>query len=176
MELVKYGVDPAVARMVATRLTKYGAAYLSPDGLEVMRAVMTRVNAERGQNRKTHCKRGHLYTSQTERIGQRGRRSCRTCARDLRRARRRARPAWIDVAGRGRISILAHDRFHVRELRRLRAVIVAAHPDKGGTSQRFIKARLAQDKFLSMERGWYASYGLDVPGARKAQTPQKRSA
>jgi phage terminase large subunit-like protein len=50
-------------------------------------------NTRRGRNhiaanaRKTHCMRGHALSGENVRVGARGRRSCRQCERELRKAR-----------------------------------------------------------------------------------------
>lgn len=81
---------------------------------------------------------------------------------------RRARPRMVAYDG-GRFSVIAHDRFYRRERRRLRATMIAAHPDTGGTSRQFTVARNALDRFLAREARWYAELGLMPPPQRSAR-------
>ena len=73
---------PVPPRLVIDHLCR-NRACCNPDHLE---AVTNAVNTRRGlksalRTPPTHCRNGHLYTSQTERFDRLGRRSCRECAR-----------------------------------------------------------------------------------------------
>lgn len=72
------------------------------------------------------------------------------------------RKGLVEFRG-GFVDRAVHDAFCITEHAHLRGVMIAAHPDKGGTSRRFIVARKALLAFEDAERRWYAQYGLTVP-------------
>ena len=169
---VPYGVPSRVVaarRTWAVRRTRYGPSGTSPDKLLALRArsrLLIRYAIAHRPTRVT-CRQGHLLTPTNTRVSifrdQRNgrwyqRRTCRFCER----ARRCRRPMWIDHAG-VRLSIRVHDHWYYLQLRTLTRVMMAAHPDKGGTSRAFIKAREARQKFFLREVQWYGALGLSVP-------------
>jgi len=121
--------------------------------------------------RSTQCKRGHAFTRQNTSYAwsKRGTRIqvCRACRRLNwhRRRGRDVRPAWALPTSQptARVSIAAHDRFHLREWRKLRDAMIAVHPDRGGTSAQFVQARRAFERFMSAEKKWYAAVNLPPP-------------
>ena len=155
----------AAHRAWATRRSRYGPVGLTDEGRRRL-AVATKRRLQRDGHhgsRKTHCKRGHLFSAANTRL-YRGRRTCRACER-LRNA---DRPAWCVAAG-VRISILAHDRFYRKEMARLRRRMCDEHPDRGGTTQRFMAARKILDAFIKSERAWYAALELKPPRLTESQ-------
>ena len=119
--LIRLGDSPHAAgarAMWARRRTQYG-----PNGLTAEGAAALRKNgAWLPHGRATHCIRGHKYTvANTARAGD-GKQRCRAC-QTLRRHRRR----WAD--------------HQAGKLARLKAAMLRAHPDRGGTHLAFIHAR-----------------------------------
>ena len=95
-----------------------------------------------GRRRKTHCKRGHKLTDANVYLWGPNRRGymvrfCRACTRiRLGRFRqRRTHREWASI-----------------ELASLKAAMLAAHPDRGGTPSAFIRARAAYERFLRKEQ------------------------
>jgi hypothetical protein len=148
----------------AVRRARYGPKGLSPAGREKV-AASCRLVAH-GLRQRTHCRRGHPFSAANTRWV-RGQRTCRTC----RNLARRLRPSWVAVEG-GRLSIVAHDQFYRRRRAELRSILIAAHPDKGGTPAKFIQAKRILDRFLATEGTWYATYGLRPPSRRAHDAPQ----
>lgn len=152
----------------ATKRARYGETGVSPDvSARLSQAVTERVRRNGHHNSaKTTCKHGHPLTGDnvyTYRAANgRWYRQCRACHRRL----MGARPAWVAVDG-CRVSISAHDRFYLREYRRLRAAMIAAHPDKGGTAAQFRKAQSRLAAFEEHEMSWYARAGVAVPQRRR---------
>jgi HNH endonuclease len=87
-EIVKGEIPPG---MVLDHLCR-NPSCVNPNHLEpvtyrenLLRGVgITAINAA-----KTHCPRGHEYTEENTYISKRNQRTCRTCARELQRERRR---------------------------------------------------------------------------------------
>ena len=156
---------------------RYGPSGKSPAGLAAfVRKRKAYLRATLAQRRKTHCLRGHEYNdhntrSVTDPVTGIPHRWCRVCQR-----RRVARPTrgWVTQQINGRwikVSLEAHDRFHFVRLVTLRAALIAAHPDKGGSASRFIRVRARFDQFLQREQCWYADLGLRPPkSVRKSAT------
>lgn len=134
------------------------------DGLtEKEQAHLERIRTKPGECKRprlTHCKRGHRFTKMNTFTTRRGFRQCRTC-RDL---LRRGRPLFVEQGG-VKVYINAHDRFFAHRHRQLRHQMIAAHPDKGGTTRQFMQARSALDRFIREEAMWYAALNLHRPAA-----------
>lgn len=119
-------------RMWARRREHFGPAGFRSAALEGMReSAKMRLAAQGHPNaKKTHCPRGHKFTAaNTYRTGT-GSRTCRACLvlRDERRKHaKRAQPRAA----------------------RLFALMLRAHPDRGGTADRFINAR---QRYLRYQR------------------------
>lgn len=93
--------------------------------------------------------------------------------RKLRPSRQRSgRPRVIVFKG-CRIDIAVHDAYYWTRHDGLKAAMLAAHPDKGGTSTRFINAQRAYASFKDEERTWYAELGLSLP---RRESQRKRAA
>lgn len=152
----------------ATKRVRYGDSGRSEAGRVRHQVALQACFAAGNHNnaRKTHCKRGHLYTPANTYRDHKGARNCVTC-------RRIGRPAWVEQDG-CRISITAHDRYYRREYMRLREEMIAAHPDKSRrrTSAAFIAARRRLEQFLDAERQWYALCDLKPPTRRQVQRSQ----
>lgn len=73
------------------------------------------------------------------------------------------RPAFVRHKG-VMVVISVHDAYFRDENQRRRALLVDAHPDKGGTAVRFIREKKRYDAWLAEEAKWYAEYGLEPPG------------
>lgn len=137
---------------------KHGDKGYSAEEIELRRQRGRVIGRLATPSLRTHCKkRGHPLTAGNV-VVQGGKRLCRAC----REIRQRGRPAWLDVKG-VRVSIEAHDAYFLARWKALRSVMVAAHPDKGGTSRKFRKAKQALDAFMDAERMWYAAVQLDPP-------------
>lgn len=110
------------------------------------------------------CRRGHLWSA-TAYVRPNGSRICKICDRDQRRIRRGARPQWV-----GGVSIATHDRFYRQEMRRLRAKMIVAHPDKGQhrATGAFILAHRALKTFIKREMMWYTHVGINPPFLKRA--------
>lgn len=158
----------------AERLTKYGPTGRSADGLAAARAcARIHFGARHARLRQmTACKRGHPFTPENTYRDAKGCRACRTCVRAAKRRYRTGRPDWIERDGGVRISIAAHDRFYRLRHQQLRARMIAAHPDKGGTSAKFIAARKALARFDGEETAWYADVHLTPPQSRRGSRQQ----
>jgi len=156
----------AAKRAWVTRRERYGDNGFTDDGVERQRQSIARLSVV--QRTQTHCKRGHAFTQANTYVFRRANgstsRICRACVAE----RQRGRPTWIERHG-VRISLLAHDQFYLRELRRLTEAMIAAHPDKGGTSRKFIDARKAIERFKATEATWYAAYGVSAPSTKRQQ-------
>lgn len=114
---------------------------------------------------QTHCKRGHAFTPENTYVFHNRKtgwrvRHCRQCTR-LRQGLT-ARPMWVELNG-VRISIRVHDRWYRAQLRRLRRQMIAAHPDKGGTTRRFDQALKQLARFKASEQEWYRRVTLMPP-------------
>lgn len=152
--------DKGHRRAWITRREQYGASGLSARGVSQI-AALNRRRRVRGYGLKTHCKRGHAFTDANTLVSA-GVRYCRAC----KALRERGRPLWVAVAG-ARVSLAAHDAYYLRERQRLRDVMVAAHPDKGGTSKRFLAARAAYEAWMAREAVWYAAVSVAPPTRRR---------
>lgn len=141
------------------RFEKFGPSGFSATAI----AKMRRLNAKRaGRPMLTQCRKaGHLLPPAGTKY-----RGCVEC----RRLRFGARPWWIDVAG-VRINLKAHDRYYRRTIAKSRARMLSAHPDKGGTTAKFIEARKRYERTLATEAVWYAKLGWTPPG-KKAVSPR----
>ena len=174
---VPYGVSSrvlAARRTWAVRRTRYGPSGTSPEKLPALIArskLLIRYALAHPKPTRTNCRRGHQLTTANTRVSrfqdQRNgrwyqRRVCRTCER----MRAGQRPAWVDHAG-VRVSVLVHDRWYLTHWRALTGAMLAAHPDKGGTSRAFITARQVRERFLQEQGQWYRALGLSVPRRRK---------
>lgn len=144
--------------MWARRLAVYG-----PSG---KRPAAERGRPSRGTYvRPTHCRRGHPLSGANvavERYRSTARRRCLTC----RRLRRQGidRPVMVTLPGGVRVSVEAHDTWHVAEALRLRAAMVAAHHDKpAGSTSAFLCTRRQWDRFMAQERQWYNAAGVSLP-------------
>jgi len=119
--LILAGDSPHAAgarAMWARRREQYG-----PNGLTAEGAATLRKNgAWLPHDRATHCVRGHKYTVANTARAKDGKQRCRAC-QTLRRHRRR----WAAL--------------QAGKLARLKAAMVRAHPDRGGTPFAFIHAR-----------------------------------
>lgn len=174
--LIPYGVTRRswMARVAAmTKREKNGGAQTSGDEFG-RRQRLARLNAKRRTGtRKALCVRGHAMTKdntywyRVKRGRQAGmlRRMCRACVL----VRTGRRPPFVEMDG-VKVSVRAHDRWFLRERKKLLKVVVDAHPDKGGTSRKFIAARKALDAFVAEEQRWYARLGLSVPDKRNIST------
>lgn len=147
----------------ATKRKRYGE-----NGIPDTKRFSEQMRRRSAKQRKTHCKYGHLLLGDNIRIRRRGNRServCRLC--NNRRSRGpRNRPEWVVVSG-CRVSIEAHDSFTLAQFFKLHKAMLDAHPDKGGTSNKFIKARKALQTFITEEKKWYASVGVTPPDKLK---------
>lgn len=74
------------------------------------------------------------------------------------------RPAIVTHPKGGSVYVSVHDDEYRRQLATLKAIRIAAHPDKGGSVARFVKAQEELDEFLRREIVWYAQVGLNPPG------------
>lgn len=120
-DLVKHGTSRqgiALLKGWATRRAKYGDNGLSAH------AQATYPRIEKGIKYKTHCKRGHKLSPENLTHGR-----CTACFRI-----RAGRATW--------------DALQRQKAARLRAAMIAAHPDKGGSAARFIRAKAKLDAFL----------------------------
>lgn len=119
--------------------------------------------------RPTHCRRGHPLSGANvavERYRQTTRRRCLTC----RRLRRQGveRPVMVTLPDGVRVSVEAHDAWHIAEARRLRSAMVAAHPDRPtGSTAKFIAARRTWERFVAQEQQWYDAAGVARPSLIK---------
>lgn len=155
-------MQAAAHRAWATRRQRYGDVGVPAATRAQFAAALTGQRiAARPRN---ECRKGHPLVGENVLLND-GRVRCRICRRASQR--RQTRPLWVTVHG-GRISLEAHDATVQRELGRLKAALVAAHPDKGGTSSRFIAAKRAYDTCVARERAWYAAYGIAPPRLVKA--------
>lgn len=160
----------AAYRAWATKRARYGGRGVTAETSAKYRENMRRQLAKGHYlQRRTHCKYGHPWTAANTKVRRDGSRACRTCLG----MRHRGRPSWVTVDG-CRISIVAHDRFFFRRLAALRAALIASHPDKGGTSARFIAAQRRLQRFLAQERDWYAPYGLAPPPRAAHRQPASK--
>jgi hypothetical protein len=64
-----------------------------------------------------------------------------------------------------RVQLRLHDRFVRQELRRLKAVLAASHPDRRRSGQAFHVARKALVTFVALEVEWYRDVGATMPAA-----------
>lgn len=128
--LVPYGKTPrqiGALIMHARRLNRYGSARCSAEALDRMRRTARRRVRTRGNQHtfQQKCKHGHsLADAYTYTRNGRRQRQCRVCVtlRDLqRKAARRA----------------------ARVVPQLQAAMRDAHPDRGGSPTKFIRARQA---------------------------------
>ena len=147
------GESTAVRRARRAWITKrerYGESGMSAAARAKMQ-IVGRLSSTATRPPLSRCKRGHELTP--DNLYWYGRRRwCKKCAR----LRQRGRPEWIET-DRGRVSLIAHDRFYVSEFRRLKFAMIAAHPDAGGRSTMFIKAKKAFDRFREEQAEWYAA-------------------
>lgn len=155
-------MQAAAHRAWATRRQRYGDTGVPEVTRAQFAAALTgrRIAARPGNE----CRHGHPLVGSNVLLNH-GTIRCRTCRRASQR--RETRPAWITVAG-GRISLDAHDAAVQRELGRLKAALLAAHPDKGGTSAKFVAAKRAYDTAVQRERAWYAAFHIAPPRGLKA--------
>jgi hypothetical protein len=109
----------AARAMNARRREQWGPSLCSPAGVAAKRAANAR---QARRPRVTQCKHGHRYSDSNTYRNTQGKRCCRAC-----RTLRRHRARWAALQARTRA--------------RLKAKMLAAHPDRGGTSARFIRAR-----------------------------------
>lgn len=136
---IRYGTTPTEKQVESGK--RLGAQYGTP------------------QRFTTHCQRGHEYAKGDNlRWTSAGGRQCRSCDR----IRGNTRPLWVKDQG-VRISVRAHDTFYRRAWQKLRRAVLAAHPDVGGTAAKFIKARKAEQTFLTREAVWYEQYSITPP-------------
>jgi hypothetical protein len=157
----------------ARRRAKYGPSGMSLDALARSRANGHRLIVHTHRVKRPlspTCRRGHrlagpnlrIYFFRDKRNGRQYRqRRCGQCER----LRSRGRPEWIEHGG-VRVSLMAHDAWFVQQEAALRAAMIAAHPDKGGTARKFMTARTALGRFYGRETAWYAEYGFTPPGTR----------
>jgi rubrerythrin len=108
----------AARAMNARRREQWGPSICSPAGVERKRAA----NARQRRLRVTHCVHGHRYTDANTYINTQKKRVCRAC-----KTLRYHRARWAA--------------FQAHKLARLKAAMIRAHPDVGGTTRRFIRAR-----------------------------------
>jgi hypothetical protein len=109
----------------ARRREQFGPTGCSAAAVDRLRdAARARLARQGHPNaKKTHCPRGHKYTAANiYRSAQNRGRQCRACV-TLRDHRRK------------------HQKLVAAHVRRLRVAMFAAHPDRGGTSAKFIQAR-----------------------------------
>ncbi len=170
-----HGVDRrklAAIRTWATRRSRYGSAGMSAEALARIREngrrcirFATRVK----QRLSPTCRRGHSLSGSNLRIYGfvqriKGRvyvsrkRHCLACEK-LRSSN--FRPEVVAL----------HDKYYLSTYRRLREQMIAAHPDKGGTSRRFDRARKALKSFEMKEQTWYTQHSMKPPSIkhRKAE-------
>jgi hypothetical protein len=128
-----------------------------------------------------YCGRGHRLTPdnlywKANRHGTRVR-QCKACHRayekHVGRVRRRLkRNGWHITRDGTRVLIAAHNAFYTRERAKLRATLMASHPDRGGSETAFREALRAYRKFEAREQKWYAAVGADVPRNAAAAAEQ----
>ena len=116
----------------AKRREKYGQNGLTADGLRRLQASTRRNGLALRQER---CHRGHKLSGDNVCVW-RGGRKCKSCCRIWygQRRQRRTHQAWASA-----------------EARRLKQAMLAAHPDRGGTSAAFVRARHAYERFRQQE-------------------------
>jgi hypothetical protein len=145
----------------ATKRERYGPSGTSPELSRRLAEALRQQPWHWERAHQTLCQRGHVILGRAPD----GRRYCTEC---IKLRRRGGRPEWVQH-GEVRISIAAHDAYYLRTLSILRHRMLAAHPDKGGTTKRFIDARKRHDVFIQSEAMWYRGHGLKPPGRQVAQ-------
>lgn len=76
------------------------------------------------------------------------------------------RPASVPYRG-GTVYISVHDQMYLARMANWKFRLAQAHPDKGGTSKKFIYLMHLRDRWLEEEEAWYAQYGLKPPSSIK---------
>ena len=159
--LIQSGVSPrqiGAKKMWAARKEKYG-----PSGLRDREKYCEHLR-QRPRNTKTHCKYGHLLVGDNLYLRQRElrvERICRRCA-ERRHKKIQERPEWV-IVDNCKVSIETHDSFALTRFAQLRSAMIYAHPDKGGTSHKFIKARKQLQTFVKNEQEWYRRAQMPMP-------------
>jgi hypothetical protein len=179
--LVASGVNIPQRKARATRLEKYGPTNCSPEGHAVHQTVGRRnfaiVHARK--RAQTRCIHGHEFNEHNTYISKKGHRQCRACRNNSQRERKKflrgERPEWV-IVGKGRVSLAAHDAFVTSAHEQLRAQMIAAHPDKGGSTRAFIVAQKKLNAFVASEVEWYAGVNVAPPFRVPRAQLQERAA
>jgi hypothetical protein len=163
------------------------------DKMRASIAAAGRASADRRRTKET-CTRGHPF-DETNTIQTGRQRVCRACSRvrqrEYRTQRRLAeavrvalvptrptrpvplpRPRWRQL-GEACVSIEAHDQFALARWTALRAAMLAAHPDRGGTVRGFERALAAFRTFVKDEDAWYERVLLRPPWTQTRPGPAR---
>jgi hypothetical protein len=147
----------------AVRRERYGDKGLSPKG----QASLISPRPYRKKNRL--CRRRLHEMADDNVVIVHGGRRCAACLKQF----GSNRPAWVEINS-ARISLVAHDKYYRQRYSSLRRVVLASHPDIGGTTRKFQTAQARFERFQKTETEWYKLTGWAPPHVSSRRCKPRR--